>query len=271
MRIAGILKAGAVLWVLVLIVLGSGLYLSYETVTRARSVDSLAREVGRTVLSLTALTGEYVLHGEARAREQWFKVHDLLGQTLGPLNRQTSEDAKRSRAVAQIRDHHVEIGQSFWRLIAVGPFAGEKSDIEARLERRLVTGLLIRIRAIEEAAVRLETLSRAAVTSAMQFAIWLFIGLVASIVAIIAIFWLVLVRRIALPIGKIRAGIEALGDGNLEHRIGGLARDEIGAIATAINTMAENLRKTLVSRNQLERDVQKRKHRRRAELPYPAY
>lgn len=74
-----------------------------------------------------------------------------------------------------------------------------------------------------------------------------------TILAVLAIIALAhhLVRRLFLPIETIREGVARFGAGDLEHRITIHRRDELGELATSINTMAERIAQMLESKRQL--------------------
>ena len=63
-----------------------------------------------------------------------------------------------------------------------------------------------------------------------------------------------LVRLKALHEGTIE-----LGKGNLAYRLPRQGRDEIGSLADAFNNMTEDLQRTTVSRDDLAREIDRRK------------
>ena len=60
-------------------------------------------------------------------------------------------------------------------------------------------------------------------------------------------------------INKLIEGIEEIAKGNLDYKIGQMGRDEIGNLATAFNTMTEDLKKTTTSRDLLVKEMAERK------------
>ncbi|MEJ2592014.1 MAG: HAMP domain-containing sensor histidine kinase [Candidatus Thiodiazotropha sp.] len=74
-----------------------------------------------------------------------------------------------------------------------------------------------------------------------------------TILAVLAIIALTyhLVRRLFRPIETIRQGVARFGAGELEHRIRLHRRDELGELATSINTMADQIAQMLESKRQL--------------------
>jgi len=60
-------------------------------------------------------------------------------------------------------------------------------------------------------------------------------------------------------IERLRKGTEIIGDGDLDHKVGTAARDEIGELSRAFDKMTERLKETTVSRDDLEKEVEERK------------
>ncbi len=59
------------------------------------------------------------------------------------------------------------------------------------------------------------------------------------------------IRRLFRPIETIRAGIAAIGAGDLEHRLNIGRRDELGDLAASINAMADDIRDMLEAKRHL--------------------
>lgn len=63
---------------------------------------------------------------------------------------------------------------------------------------------------------------------------------------------------ITRPIDELRRGARIISTGNLEHRVGGLERDELGELARDFDTMAEDLKAVTASRDELDREARER-------------
>jgi PAS domain S-box-containing protein len=68
-----------------------------------------------------------------------------------------------------------------------------------------------------------------------------------------------LARRITNPLRRLVKGAAEVGGGNLDYKLGTAKRDEIGALSRAFDHMTEELRNTLVSRDDLAVEVEERK------------
>ena len=71
-----------------------------------------------------------------------------------------------------------------------------------------------------------------------------------------------LARRITTPLKALAKGAAEVGRGNLDHKLGIVRKDEIGAVSRAFDHMTTELKNTLVSRDDLAAEVAER---RRAE------
>jgi len=65
-------------------------------------------------------------------------------------------------------------------------------------------------------------------------------------------------RRIAKPIADFASAARSLGEGYLDTRIKIDSRDEIGSLANSFNTMVDNLKETMASRDELSYEVEQR-------------
>lgn len=66
-------------------------------------------------------------------------------------------------------------------------------------------------------------------------------------------------RLIAEPIYQLRKGIEIIGQGNLDYKVGTEAKDEIGDLSRAFDRMTRDLKKSTTSIGSLQREVVERK------------
>jgi len=66
-------------------------------------------------------------------------------------------------------------------------------------------------------------------------------------------------RIITEPIHKLHKGTEMIGAGNLEYRVGTNAKDEIGQLSRAFDSMTENLKMTTTSVDNLNKEISERK------------
>ncbi|NIT52459.1 MAG: HAMP domain-containing protein, partial [candidate division Zixibacteria bacterium] len=61
------------------------------------------------------------------------------------------------------------------------------------------------------------------------------------------------------PIAELQEGTQIIGAGNLDHKVGTAAKDEIGQLSRAFDQMTQKLKRTTVSRDELAVEVTNRK------------
>ena len=91
-------------------------------------------------------------------------------------------------------------------------------------------------------------LSHSEQSVALSYIISLIIGSTGILLSISLVF--LVGRSIIKPISILRKGTEIIGSGDLSHRIGLKARDELGVLADSFNKMTEDLKNTIDNLNQ---------------------
>jgi signal transduction histidine kinase len=88
-----------------------------------------------------------------------------------------------------------------------------------------------------------------ATASVLQRARWL----IPAVLVVVIIVAMILIRSFVGPLRRLKAGTEAVGRGDLGHRIAISNDDEFGDVAAEFNRMVERLQATTVSKDALER------------------
>jgi signal transduction histidine kinase len=88
-----------------------------------------------------------------------------------------------------------------------------------------------------------------ATASVLQRAQWL----IPAVLVVVTIVAMILIRSVVGPLRRLKAGTEAVGRGDLDHRITIPNVDEFGDVAAEFNRMVERLQATTVSKEALER------------------
>ncbi len=88
---------------------------------------------------------------------------------------------------------------------------------------------------------------------------WVITGIVSAISVAAGLLGLFFARTITRPVRKLAAGAEEVGGGNLQHRVGTASKDEIGELSRTFDRMTENLKTITVSRDDLIKEIEKRK------------
>ena len=88
-----------------------------------------------------------------------------------------------------------------------------------------------------------------AMASVLQRAQWL----IPAVLVVVTIVAVILIRSVVGPLRRLKAGTEAVGRGDRDHRIAISNDDEFGEVAAEFNRMVERLQATTVSKEALER------------------
>lgn len=86
----------------------------------------------------------------------------------------------------------------------------------------------------------------------------LLISIVIVVLLLIGLSCVHFARSISGPIYRLREGAGIIGRGNLEHKVGVPTNDEVGELSRAFDEMVDNLKKTMASRDELEKEIEKR-------------
>lgn len=91
--------------------------------------------------------------------------------------------------------------------------------------------------------------------------LWIILLIVLIIVPLAAlVLGTVLSVFIIRPIRRLHKGAEIIGSGNLDYRVGTDARDEIGQLSRAFDLMSENLKRTTISIDRLNKEIVERQN-----------
>lgn len=189
-------------------------------------------------------TDEYLKNFSARPLRQWRARN--LAITAALKNIEPSAIAP-LQEIASLRARHNEISQLFFKLQQLG-MPGE--DRGRRMQQQLLIDRLFIMyeeQLGEITQVRHNTLE--ADRNSMQSAV-MFSAVALALLTCIFLAALYVVRRnLSAPLQKLVEATEALGCGDLGHRIGEVPDNEIGTLSQALNTMAARLQKVTAELN----------------------
>ncbi|MEW6601537.1 MAG: cache domain-containing protein [Nitrospirota bacterium] len=88
---------------------------------------------------------------------------------------------------------------------------------------------------------------------------WMIAIFVVTVIGVVTVAFRV-AKSISNPIKDLYRGSEIIGRGNLDYKVGTDAKDEIGQLSRIFDQMIENLRNVTASRQDLNREINERKH-----------
>jgi len=83
--------------------------------------------------------------------------------------------------------------------------------------------------------------------------------IITSTVLLVIVLYIVLQKTFLKRLKTLHVGTEELGRGNLDYKVGTDSKDEIGQLSRAFDKMAEDLKKTTTSINELNKEIAERK------------
>jgi len=262
MTISAKLKLNILMSLVVVLAVSWAFGLVLMTEREAAKWDIFGDKLIRGLSELNELTEYYLRHPEDRPKEQWRLRYNSLSKMLnGPIRIQ-----EKTVLIKQMRQDLADMKALFDELAATyeegnpGPAGLMPDGSLLHAKRQQLADLVVhRSRKIsgaasvisEEGTARLEEVNRKST---------LFFPMVAFVMVAVEVWSSVLIRRsIVSPINKLHTGTEIIGSGNLDHKVGTSAQDEIGDLSRAFDVMADKLRTVTVSKDKLLKEIEERR------------
>jgi len=260
MRIKTRIQLSIILSLILAVVVGSLFFLTAQSVNKVSKKIGIAVEIVKDVAELKILTDGYLLHPGDRSLMQWRSRYDSLMKHLTGGYFKSPDD---KISVDQILKNLERIKTVFDE-ITIGlrkkqrPGKQESTIARARLNR-LEGELLTKSQATVYLIFQLHQEMQAELVSTQQRAtsMTFFFLLILTVLIVGISLWVN--RSIARPIAKLEEDTQIIGTGNLDHKVGTTAKDEIGGLSRAFDKMTDNLKKTTASIVDLNREIDERK------------
>jgi signal transduction histidine kinase len=230
-------------------------------VTRAGARQDLAREMLETAQKRTALRDEYLQYHDERPREQWWRqTEKMRGLTQRADAAFVSPEQR--LVLRQVSLNLDKATSIFTRLLENrdGMVKGVIDSVQGEeIERRNYSQLIISSQSFITEIFKLQELSGreyAAVQARYNAVILVSVLLLAGFTMAGT---MVVARGIAVPLLRLKDGIEVIATGNLDAQVSIGSRDEIGELAASFNQMTARLKTITVSRDELATEVENRK------------
>jgi PAS domain S-box-containing protein len=254
MKIRTKLQIAAIFSITVALAIGLILFFSARQVNEAIKKEMTADEIIRGLFELNILTNEYLIHHEERAKTQWQLKHDSLKKLLGEVEFKSPEKVV---LLKRMRENHEDIKNIFSQMVA--NYEGNRNveeSISRELNEMLTGNLDAKSRSIVSDAYQLAEISSARLIASQQRA-YLFVLLFSLIMAVVvATISFSIHSGVVKPIRKLHEGTEIIGAGNLNYKVGTMAKDEVGQLSRAFDRMTIELKESFGG---LEKEIAKRK------------
>ncbi len=225
---------------IICMVIAIGLTISYmsQQVNEAYEKHSAVDEIVKGAFNLNILTGDYLTHQEERARTQWNLVHEYLTNHLARL--ELKNHAEQS-FLDRIRQNHEGTKDIFSQLVALYE-EQETSDEGYRLRDILVAQLSVKLQDMVSDASLLSEACEERYLRAHEMTSQVVMGFIFVIMVSVGVNAFLIITTIAKPISDLHHGVEMIRSGNLDHKVGISAEDEIGQLSRDFDQMTEELK-----------------------------
>jgi signal transduction histidine kinase len=216
--------------------------LLYTSAYTATMIDRGGKITGdlTDAYQLEALADEYMQYQEDRPKSQWDLTWRALSTHLAELN---LEDRGEQAVLDGIKRHTQTAGDIFSELVVSFETLGTDARI-TEYRQILRTRLSVELSSVVSDLTFLSDVTERKVLSSVQTSTYMVLAFSGVIVGIVVVNSILTVNTIGKPLTKLHQGTEIVGAGNLDHRVGTAARDEIGQLSRAFDQMTENLKRS---------------------------
>jgi len=280
MKIKTKIRAGILLYIVMTVTIGLFIFMAIQKMNSESHKTISAAKIVKDVAELKIVMHEYLLHPEERSLIQWKSKYNFLSKSLiRDKNKFKSQDEK--IILSRIHQNLMGIGivfEEFSTRFGKKPRNDRQKDISLlKLKNRLTGELLVKSQVMIPLVFQLQRIIQAEVMAIQQFILLLIVAFLVMSVFIVAVtlVWvnssvakpiakleetLVWVNSsVAKPIAKLEEGTRIIGSGNLNHKVGTDAKDEIGQLSRAFDKMTMDLKRTTTSIDDLNKEVVERK------------
>lgn len=256
MRISTKLTLAALVPAIMSIIMGIGLSASYRAVDGWHQQQSAATQLSADVNELSDLARVYVLRHEERPRLQFLSKHAKVMQLL----EQADFDSRGGRAHVADLKSDLEYSRSLFLKLVSNYETGDGRDdrLFNDAEQRLSGQLFIRLRGANDVATQLVELIARDIVAYQQRFIGTITGMMVLAAMILTAALLGVMTSITRGLVVLSTGTDRIGAGDLDHRISLNRKDELGELSRSFDRMTTRLKSLIVSRAQLEREVEAR-------------
>jgi PAS domain S-box-containing protein len=250
MKIAGRLKLAAGVPAMVALVIVLALTWSLRVNEGVQHRQETAHELVNRVNELNGLVRSYLIY---RSERPWSQFQAAYKDLTELLESERFEDLEQAHLAERVGQRTAMMANAFGRLVdnAAHPETVEATAIAREAEERLSGQILVRSRQALAGALTLEDLVADEGAVLNRRVSWLIMGLALAMAALTTVILRPTMGHIHRSLARLQAAVETVTGGDLDHRTGIVAKDEVGALARAFDTMTTRLQSTTVSRDGL--------------------
>lgn len=264
MKIKTSLHIGAIVSI-VTVILIAGILLHERTLDdEITNKSRITERLVKGVFEMNILIYDYRIyegHTRERVRMQWQSKFASISGLLDILESGSSPNNLQKRGlIGELRDNINKIKILFNDMEAInGSEVGEGDNaLSSDMKDRIFSQIMGRSHTVVSLSSQLCDTNYKTLDNIHDKSHILIIISITFLMLFAIIFSWLINRGISRPIARINMGLEKLGTGNLDYKIGIAGDNEISRIAVSIEAMATKLRETTVSRDILTAEIEER-------------
>ncbi|MDH5571606.1 MAG: PAS domain S-box protein [Gammaproteobacteria bacterium] len=225
---------------------------------RTLTAQDIINTITTDIIALHHLTIEFKSpSGEKRPTDQWVTRYKSLSNIL---SNNTIKTADISDAIDNIRHLNDQLLQFYNDLSAVYKTKDIISTVMEQRQQEIIERMLLIVKKMESDALHLTQLQNKQSISIYKLEEKIILCVIIVMVAVLSWLALVMGRRIITPLLTLNSGMEIIGLGNLNHRIGLLSDDELGKPGLVVDKMVSQLKQSIDSGNKLNQQLIEANH-----------
>jgi len=257
MKIKSKIQLIAIIYFCLAIIVWGILNNTAEKINYASEKTQVADEVLDSVFDLNILTGDYMLHHQARAEIQWRLKHKSIQTKLGKAD-EIFNELEEKQLLKKISRENKNVGVLFDKLVENQKKRNDLSETELSgdLQERLASQLMVKTRSMVSDTFKLQQMSGKELVSAQKQSDTGIVIVTLLVTAGIIGTYYTIIKDVVKPLGVLQKGAREISEGKLDHKVNIESKNEIGELAKAFNEMTGKLSKLYYS---LHREVDERK------------
>jgi diguanylate cyclase (GGDEF)-like protein len=258
MKIADRLTIATLIPLIMAVVLSITAFVLFHQVNTALEQSRQSIAIVDSIAELNFLAGSYLVEHHERTKEQFILKHESLMLLLSKMQFRGVEE---QALFMNIYRNTTYVREVFNELVAFYEEPGIQSGEFLQLEIRAALAGQLRTysRELSSTASALVVHISKRTASAQNTANALIIALTLGLALLLTMILTRAMNRITFSINELRRGTEIIGSGNLDHKVGTSANDEIGDLSRSFDRMTDQLKLVTVSRDALSHEVAERK------------
>ncbi len=234
-------------------------------------MDGLAKSIRYHDEVLTQSARNYAFTGDEKWKQRYYDIEPKLDKTIKQAIARIDQSGKKFFAsvdkanIALVEMEHMSIklvdageGEEAAKILESDAYWENKDIYAGGLKAYVDTMSLKRNKAIIASDLTLNEAVTNVQNSVHHSKYRVFYTVLLFLMSVLGVSMFVS-RTIANPMKALRKGMEIIGGGNLDYKVGTGSKDEIGQLSRAFDKMTENLKNSTISIVALNREIAERK------------